>query len=281
MKPVIGISANISHPNDPNRTFSKGTALHLIQHHYIQFVEIGGGVPVLLPVLRNIDDDCSSRGGGNPIDSDCHSREGGNPDVSAMVSHLDGIIITGGPDLDPLFYGQTNSKNHSMGIDPNRDIFEIALAKEAMRQDRALLGICRGIQILNVALGGDLYQDTPTMIDDANPHMFLKDSRERYHEITLTCDSFLTKLFGDDEKIVNSSHHQSLKKLGDGLSLVAVSDHGIVEAVQRFDDRCTVGVQWHPERMLGNYPAGWSNNARDPQIRLAEWFVSQSACDSR
>ena len=281
MKPIIGISVNISHPNDPNRTFSKGTALHLIQHHYIQFVEIGGGVPVLLPVLENLDFDRPSRESRNPIDPAFNIRGSENPSISTMVNRLDGIIITGGPDLDPLIYGETNSKDHSMGIDPNRDRFEIALVKEARKQDRALLGICRGIQILNVALGGDLYQDLPTMVQGADPHMFLKDSHERYHRIMLTTDSFLTELFGDDEKVVNSSHHQSLRKLGEGLTMVAQSDHGIIEAVQQFDDRCTVGVQWHPERMLGNYPAGWPNKAREPQIRLAKWFVSQSVCHSR
>lgn len=252
MKPIIGITANISPPNDPNRTFSKGVALHLIQNHYIQFVEIGGGVPIVLPIIS---------------DSDT---------IKAMVERLDGIICTGGVDLDPLFYNQTNRDDHSMGIDQRRDMFEMNLIRESRRQKKAVLGVCRGLQVLNVALGGDLYQDIPTQLIDADPHMFMKDFRERYHSIRLLDDSFLNDLFGDDEWIVNSSHHQSIKNLGEGLSLAAVSSEGIVEAVQSKDDRCTVAVQWHPERMLGNYPVGWENQRYEPQVRLAKWFVSMA-----
>ncbi len=252
MKPIIGITANVSIPNDPNRTFSKGVALHLIQHHYIQFVETGGGVPVILPVVDDPDS------------------------IAAMVERVDGIVSTGGIDLDPLLYDQTNSENHSQGINPRCDHFEIALIQEARRQDRAIIGICRGEQILNVALGGDLYQDIPSQFKGSNPHMFLPDSRERYHLLKLVGNSILTELFENNERIVNSSHHQAVKKLGKGLSIIAISEEGIIEAIQAKDDRCTIGVQWHPERMLGNYPTGWPLEKRPPQIRLAEWFVSQA-----
>ena len=252
MKPIIGITANISPPNDPNRTFSKGVALHLIQNHYIQFVETGGGIPVILPVITDTES------------------------IAIMVERIDGIICTGGVDLDPLFYNQTNRDDHSMGIDPRRDRCEMNLILEARRQDKALLGICRGLQVMNVAMGGDLYQDIPSQLKDAPPHMFMKDFRERYHSIRLIGESFLSELFGNEEKVVNSSHHQSIKNISDELSLSAVSDEGIVEAVECKEDRCTVGVQWHPERMIGNYPAGWENQMCEPQARLAKWFVKMA-----
>ncbi|NQU06389.1 MAG: gamma-glutamyl-gamma-aminobutyrate hydrolase family protein [Calditrichaeota bacterium] len=240
MKPIIGISVNVSLPDDVKRTFSKGVALHLIQESYIRFVITAGGIPILLPVVN-----------------DPESAEG-------MVERLDGLIITGGVDVDPSLYKQKNT--HSLGVQEARDGFEIELVKAARRQDKALLGICRGCQVINTAFGGSLYQDIPTSIDGALKHTRATDAPETYHQTKLICNSVLEDIFGSNEIKTNSSHHQSVKEPGVGLTILAKAFDGVVEAFQCLDDRCTIAVQWHPERMHD-----------DPrQVALAAWFIKQA-----
>jgi len=240
MKPIIGITASVSPANDERRTFSKGTALHLLPEHYCHWVVAGGGIPVIIPILDD-------------------------PDAAAeIVSRLDGLIISGGVDLDPGLYKEENT--HSLGVSPARDRFEIALVRAARQEARALLGICRGIQILNVSFGGSLYQDIPTMIDGVLPHNDWEAGKDAYHSILLTRNSPLSELFAREEIEVNSSHHQSLKEIGKGLEVISAAKDGVIEAVTCPSDRFTFGVQWHPERMLN-----------DPkQVEFAQWFVSHS-----
>ncbi len=240
MKPIIGISANVSPPDDDKRTFSKGIALHLIQECYIKFVEMGGGIPVLLPVLG----DASA--------------------IGRIVERLDGIIVTGGVDVDPGLYGEKNT--HSQGVNPERDAFEINLIRESRTRQVPILAICRGTQALNIAFGGSLFQDIPASIEGALRHTRAEDGTETYHQTKLICDSVLKDIFGADEIRTNSSHHQSIREPGDGLTILAKATDGVNEAIQCFDDRCTIGVQWHPERMRD-----------DPkQIELVRWFIDQA-----
>jgi putative glutamine amidotransferase len=240
MKPIIGISANVSPPDDENRTFSKGVALHLIQEDYIRFVVSAGGIPIILPVVNNTE-----------------SAEG-------MVNRLDGLIITGGPDVEPALYNEENT--HSLGIQEARDGFEIELVKAARKMDKALLGVCRGCQIINTAFGGSLYQDIPTSIEGAILHTRAENGDETYHQTKLICNSVLEDIFGSNEINTNSSHHQSVKKPGFELTILAKAFDGVVEAFQCLDDRCTIAVQWHPERMRD-----------DPkQQAFAAWFIRQA-----
>ncbi len=243
MSPVVGISANISLADDEKRSFSKGTELHYLQEHYIRFVEAGDGIPLLLPPLEDLDM------------------------IPALIQRLGGLIVSGGVDVDPSLYGEANT--HSKGCDLRRDRFETALIREARRQDRAILCICRGIQVLNIALGGNLYQDIPTQIKGALRHHRWEDGKETLHQTRLTRKSVLTELFGQEEINTNSSHHQSVREVGEGLVVLAEAADGVVEAVECPEDRCTIGVQWHPERML-----------KDPkQVELARWFVNQAKCE--
>jgi putative glutamine amidotransferase len=240
MKPIIGISANISPENDERRSFAKSAKLQYAPDGYCKFVEIGGGVPIIIPVM----DDVTL--------------------AANMVRGLDGLIVSGGVDLNPEHYSESNT--HSMGVDPVRDAFEIALINAARVEARAVLGICRGIQVLNVAFGGSLYQDVPTMIDGALQHHNWEAGKDAYHSILFTRISPLSEIFQSEEIQVNSSHHQSLKLIGKGLEVLAAAKDGVVEAVTCPSDRCTFGIQWHPERMLS-----------DPkQVQLARWFVSQA-----
>jgi putative glutamine amidotransferase len=238
-KPLIGLSVNVSPPDDPKRSFSKGVALQLIQQTYLNFVETGGGTPVLLPVIRDLDQ------------------------AGRIVERLDGLILIGGVDVDPALYGEENT--HSLGVDRSRDDFEIRLVHEARALQLPLLCICRGIQILNVALDGSLYQDIPTSINGALKHTRKPEDPETFHLTRSVGDSFLNEIFDKAEFRVNSSHHQSVKEPGKGLKIVSCAPDGVVEAVQHVSDRCTVGIQWHPER-LPDEPE---------QVGIARWFVGQ------
>ncbi len=241
MKPIIGISANISPPDDPKRSFSKGVALHHIQGSYIRFVVSSGGTPILLPVI-------------------------GDPNgIRSVIDRLDGLIVTGGVDLDPRLYGEENT--HSLGVNRERDDFEIELINAARSRQLPLLCICRGIQVLNVALGGTLYQDIPTAIKGALKHTRKPEDPETMHMTRLTGRSFLNDIFDREEFEVNSSHHQSVRVPGRGLEVVSRAPDGVVEAVQCRDDRCTVGVQWHPERLHDDRK----------QVGLGKWFVKRAA----
>jgi putative glutamine amidotransferase len=214
-------------------------ALQHMQQSYLSFVEIGGGTPVMLPVISDLDQ------------------------IGRIVERLDGLIIIGGGDVDPALYGEENT--HSLGVNRSRDDFEIRLVYEARRRQLPMLCICRGIQILNVALGGSLYQDIPTSIEDALKHTRQPDDPETFHMTKLIGRSFLNDVFGADEFRVNSSHHQSVKEPGEGLRIVSQAPDGVVEAVQHVSDRCTVGVQWHPERLPDE----------TGQVGIARWFVEQ------
>ncbi len=240
MKPIIGISLNTSPPNDEKRSFSKGVELQYIQTPYMKFIEAGGGAPILLPNITDLDA------------------------VPEMVSRLDGVVIIGGVDVDPQLYGEKNT--HSKGCDLTRDRMEIALVKEARRQLKPLMGICRGLQVINIAFEGTLFQDILTMIDGAHKHHREVDEPEQFHKILLVRRSFLNDVFDADELDVNSSHHQSIAIIGRGLSVLAAAPDGVIEAVECPDDQCTVAVQWHPERLLD-----------DPkQVALAKWFISKA-----
>ncbi len=240
MKPVIGISASLSLAGDEKRQFAKSATLQYVPDHYCKFVEMGGGIPILLPILEDLSK------------------------AEDLVRHLDGLIITGGVDVDPSLYNEKNTK--SMGVYLLRDKFEIALVKAAREEAKSLLGICRGIQVLNVAFNGSLYQDLPTEIDNPLQHNDWDAGKDAYHSILFTRQSPMSDLFQSEEIQVNSSHHQSIKKVGKGLEILAASKDGVIEAVCCPADRFTYGVQWHPERML-----------QDPKmIDLAKWFVSQA-----
>jgi len=238
LKPVIGISVNISPPDDDKRNFSKGVALNYLQDYYSRWVEAGGGAAVLLAPTK-------------PVES-----------AGIIIEHLDGIIISGGVDVDPQLYGEANT--HSKGCDPDRDRFEIELVLEARRLGKAALGICRGIQIVNVAFGGTLVQDIPSQIPNPLHHHRIVEGEEMFHEMELVGDSFFTKVFGVTHNRVNSSHHQSVKEPGEGLRIVAKAGDGVVEAVVSTQDQCIGGIQWHPERMLDDIK----------QVELARWFVA-------
>lgn len=157
---------------------------------------------------------------------------------------FDGYLFTGGDDIDPALYGE--KKHEKCGnIEPERDFFELALLHELIRHDRPVFGICRGIQIMNVALGGTLWQDHDSQVKREKPHTEKDENDVPRHRVHTS--GFLRELLGEEWITTNSYHHQSVKKPGDGLTVCGTSEDGIAEAIAHDTLSFYRAVQWHPE----------------------------------
>lgn len=195
-----------------------------------------------------------ARAGGLPL----HLSMEGDP--AAVVDKLDGLLLSGGADVDPRRYGATPGP-HSTAIDPRRDAFELALLDAAWARDVPVLGICRGAQLINVGRGGSLIAHLPP--DSMEAHSFLGYPRNhRVHPVDLVAGSIPHALFGD-RVLVNSLHHQAVAEVGSELFVTGRAPDGVIECIQTVDEN-TVGVQWHPEMLDGTDPLfGWLvDNAR-------------------
>ena len=166
-------------------------------------------------------------------------------EIDQMLTMVDGILLTGGQDVSPALYGEAPAGTGE--ICELRDTMERHLLKKVMVLDKPVLGICRGIQFLNAALGGSLYQDIPSQHPSAVEHHQSPPYDKPSHEVKLVQGSPLQTLLGQEELLVNSYHHQAVKRLADGLEVMAWSEDGLVEAVWKPDQRFLWAVQWHPE----------------------------------
>ena len=166
-------------------------------------------------------------------------------EIDQILSLVDGILLTGGQDVSPALYGE--APTFAGEICEMRDAMEEQLLKKAMVLDKPMLGICRGIQFLNVALGGSLYQDIPRQHPSSVEHHQSLPYDQPSHEVALVQGSPLQSLLGQEKLLVNSYHHQAIKGLADGLEVMARSEDGLVEAVRKPDQRFLWAVQWHPE----------------------------------
>ncbi len=175
-----------------------------------------------------------------------------------LISSTDALMLTGGGDVDPAMYGEAVSSEKVYGIEANRDRVERALLEEAFRQERKVLAICRGIQVVNVFFGGTLVQDLETA--GKKNHSLTDQEYEYSHPISVTRDSELARLLPGITQ-ANSLHHQAIDKVGEGLVITATSEDGVVEAVERPG---LVAVQWHPERLIDFDPI---------QLNLFRWLV--------
>ena len=159
----------------------------------------------------------------------------------------DGIIFTGGPDVRPSLFGEDIIPSCG-AINDERDAFEIKLYKMAMAADKSILGVCRGVQVMNIAEGGNIYQDIYSQSGTRLVHHTL-DGERAFHNVRLTDNNALHKIkFSAESFIVNSYHHQSVKDLADGYEAFAYSDDGLIEAIYMPSRRFVAGVQWHPEK---------------------------------
>src|SRR5690554_2901286 len=164
-------------------------------------------------------------------------------DPTELIDAFDGVLVLGGADLDPAFYGQEPQESKLYGVDPRADAFELGLINAAVDAGKPFLGICRGMQLLNVAFGGTLIQhlgdDTIHSVSDVNDVMI-------EHSVSLRPGTLVGELYGTDELDIRSGHHQAVGDLGEGLLVSADAPDGTIEAVEAADG-WVLGVQWHPE----------------------------------
>ena len=231
-RPVIGITGNY---NQETCTLAEG---------YYQSVLKAGGIPFIIPPFYETDR------------------------LGELLDRLDGIIFSGGGDINPLLLGEEPIKElHS--ITPERDLQELLLARLAYDRQIPMLGICKGIQIINAALGGTNYQDIHTQMEGIRiKHSQDQDRRYPSHQVSITDGSILAKLFGT-ELAVNSFHHQACKTAAPCLTVTAISTDGVIEAVESNEFKSILGVQWHPETYI-------LRNSTD-MLPIFEWLVSESA----
>jgi putative glutamine amidotransferase len=176
--------------------------------------------------------------------------------ASAILSRVDGLLLTGGEDVDPSLYGQARSANCGVSNTP-RDITEIALVRAARKLQKPVLAICRGPQLLNVALGGTLIQDIPSEVPEALPHNAKEDRAARVHDVTIEPGSLIANAVGATAISVNSLHHQSVRDVAPPLRVTASAPDGIVEGLEAASgDWWVLAVQWHPEEMKDS-PEPW------------------------
>lgn len=231
MHPFIGVTGNamsINRPGDVQSFYINYSA-----RHFTKMVEDVGGIPFIIPIT-----------------SETQTRD--------FVSRLDGLLLAGGQDVSPFYYGEEPRK--VMGpTSPERDAFEIALIEEAIKQQKPILAVCRGMQLVNVVLAGSLLQDVEEDPTITVQHVQQSLTHYATHSINLNPDSRLYKIAGEPStrKIkVNSFHHQVIKDLGKELSVSSRSLDDVIESVESNTDKHDIiGVQWHPELLTHN-PAG-------------------------
>jgi putative glutamine amidotransferase len=222
-RPLIGVTTSVSIDASPERVY--------VNSAYLLAVQAGGGVPVLLPPS---------------LDAGARRR---------LLAGLHGLLLTGGGDIDPARFGEAR---HSSVYDvaPARDALEIEVTRAALEEGRPVLAVCRGLQLLNVALGGTLHQDVTSEPGTPIQHSQLEPRDQPSHKVKVLPASRLAEVLGAEEVDVNSMHHQAVRDVGRGLVPVAWAPDEIIEGLE-LDDRnhFVLGVQWHPEELVGHSEA--------------------------
>jgi len=185
------------------------------------------------------------RSGGEPVEVG-----GDGEPASAIVARVDGVLLTGGGDVDPSIYGEARHPAYD-AAEPGRDAFEMALVRAAIEADVPLLAICRGMQVVNVAAGGTLVQDVPSEVTGALNHFIMEPRFAIAHEVWVTKGSRLWSIMADqldgESLQVNSRHHQAVKRVAEGFEVTATAPDGVIEAMERPASTFCLAVQWHPE----------------------------------
>ena len=219
--PLIGITTSLTVDKSPERAY--------VNIAYIRAVQDAGGIPVLLPPHLTAE-----------------AR-------STLWERLNGLVLTGGGDIEPSRFEQPRHPKTDE-VAPARDELELGLTRRALDEDVPLFAICRGIQVLNVALGGTLIQDLPSERPSAIAHSQREPRHEATHAVKVMGEGTrLGRVLGSLEVQVNSMHHQAIDRLGFGLREVAWAPDGVIEGVEMpGDDHFVLGVQWHPEELVGH-----------------------------
>lgn len=233
MKPVIGITTDVQQDGE-----------NILKNTYVQAVIRAGGLPMIIPV-------------------------GLEQDVDQLIEMFDGLLLSGGNDINPMLF---NEEPHEyLGVvSPSRDSSELELARRMLKTGKPILGICRGLQVLNVAVGGTLYQDLYKQNDSPIlQHIQKAPNTHCSHFVQLDKGSLLESIAGSERIQVNSYHHQSLKEVPSDFKVTGVASDGIVEAIESTDEQFVLGVQWHPEALSAAGDA--------VSLRIFERFISECA----
>ncbi len=221
MKPVIGITP------DFEEATGEREGRYLLYERYAAAVEEAGGIPLILPYVAT------------------------KEEIDSLAGRIDGLIVTGGAfDIDPALYGEAWTVEAGV-VKGNRTRFEAGITRRVLEMDKPFLGICGGEQLLNVLFGGTLYQDILEQIDGAMNHERKKEA-EPLHAVEVLSGTHLASIVGSDRLLVNSSHHQSVRKVGEGLIVNARAEEGVIEGIESPRHRFVLGVQWHPEGLGGD-----------------------------
>ncbi|EGO64975.1 gamma-glutamyl-gamma-aminobutyrate hydrolase family protein [Acetonema longum] len=227
-KPIIGITCSTI---PMEGAVTSGIARACVNMDYITAVTLAGGVPLLLP----------------PITDETIVRE--------QILAIDGLILSGGPDVDPLLFGEEPLEKLGT-VNHYRDRHELLAIQAAEDSRKPMLGICRGIQMLNIAYGGTLYQDLSQIEGCSIKHSQTTAQRDAlWHTADLEPASALAGILGQTQLPVNSYHHQALKAVAPGFNVTARSKDGVIEAIERPGELFVLGVQWHPEILAATNPA--------------------------
>lgn len=211
MKPIVGITAEVQKDNS-----------YFMPPVYANAVTQAGGIPVLIPLIPE-------------------------EDIDAMCEQIDALLLTGGEDIDPSYYGQ-DPHIHLGKIAPRLDEMEHALVKKMLELDKPYIGVCRGLHMLNVVTGGTLYQSIHSQREEeVMQHKQTSIRTHRSHPVKVEKDSRMYKMLQEDEFKVNSFHHQACHEVNEPLRIVAQAKDGIIEGVESTEHSFVFGFQWHPE----------------------------------